>query len=186
MRKSLWVSYPYRVNCCSFVKEYDFHKPFKYIEISITSMGWYHLYIDSLRIDKDVFSTGWTNFKKRVQYQTYIIKPSNRFILRVDLAEGWGGGDRFAWANKRYFLYYPLSLNYQINVFYEDGSKETYYSDESIKVYENQYIDSTIYYGEQVDYRRELKEIGNAKKISIDTKIIPQEGSHIVDGEHII
>lgn len=183
MNKNKWITYPIRVNCCSFVKEYKFNKPVKSITINITSMGWYHLYIDEVRIDQDVFSPGWTNFKKRIQYQTYNLENKQHFLLKVDLAEGWGGGDRFAWANGNFFLYYPLALNYQLIVSYLDETKSIFYSDTSMKVYTNKYIDSSIYYGEQVDIFRKPELLGHAKKIDIDTKIIPQEGARIVYGE---
>jgi len=183
MKRTAWVTYPKRVGCCSFVKDYAFNKPTKSIKISITSMGWYHLYIDEQRIDTDVFSPGWTNYKQRVQFQKYTIENKPSFVLRVDLAEGWGGGDRFAWANGKFFPYYPMSLNYELEVVFLDGTKKTYYSDSSLKVFTNQIIDSTIYYGEQVDFRRVYKYLGHAKKIKIDSKIIPQEGPNIVYGE---
>jgi len=185
MKKTNWVTYPQRRNCCSFVKQYSFSKSVKDLKISITSMGWYHLYIDDKRIDKDVFSPGWTNYKKRIQYQSYPLPVKDKFTLRVDLAEGWGGGDRFAWAAQRYFPYFPLAVNYELVVIYQDDTQESFYSDTSLEVYENKYIDSTIYYGEQVDFRRKSKFIGNALKIKIPTKIIPQEGPHIVYGERI-
>lgn len=185
MQKANWVTYPKRVNCCSFIKDYFIDGQIDHLEISITSMGWYHLYIDGKRIDQDVFSPGWTNYKKRVQYQTYTVKTNKSFSLRIDLAEGWGGGDRFAWAGGRYFPYYPLALNYQIKVVLLNGTSKKYYSNSSLKVYENEFIDSTIYYGEQVDFRRQLKYIGLAKKINIDSRLVPQEGPHIIYGEKI-
>jgi len=183
MLKSKWVTYPKRENCLSFLKDYHFDKPVKDIEISITSMGWYHLYNNNKRIDTDVFSPGFTYFKKRVQYQTYKLKPNQNIKLKVDLAEGWSGGDRFAWAGGRYFNFFPMSLNYEMRVNFKDGETKKYYSDSSLKVYTNKYIDSTIYYGEKVDFRRKPKFIGYAKKINIDTKLIPQEGCPIIYGE---
>ena len=99
----------------------------------------------------------------------------------VDVGEGWGGGTRFAWGN--IFIYYPMSINYEIDVQYEDGKKQIFVSDESVDVTTNTIIDSTIYHGESQDYRLKPQKIGKAKYIEINSEIIPQEGERIVFGE---
>lgn len=183
MNKKNWVTYPERYNSVSFKKLYHLQKAVKKATISITSMGWYNLYINSKRVDKDVFSPGYTDFNHRVQFQTYNItnKVTNQIDLVIDVGEGWGGGTRFAWGNM--FIYYPMSINYEINVEYSDGSRETFVSDESLDVTTNTIIDSTIYHGESQDYRLKPQLIGKAKYIEINSDIIPQEGERIVFGE---
>ena len=146
-------------------------------------MGWYNLYINNKRIDKDVFTPGYTEFEKRVQFQKYNITRhiKNSIDLVVDIAEGWGGGNRFAWGSA--FIYFPISLNYEINIIYKDNSKEVLVSDESLDVTTNTVVDATIYQGESQDYRLEPRYLGKAKYIEIDSEIIPQEGERIVFGE---
>lgn len=183
MDKKNWITYPERANSVSFKKHYDLKKPIKTAFISITSMGWYNLYINEKRIDKDVFSPGYTEFEKRVQFQRYNItkKVTDHIDLNVDVGEGWGGGNRFAWGSA--FIYFPMSINYEIEITYQDGSKEVLVSDESVDVTTNTVIDSTIYHGESQDYRLEPRLIGKAKYIEINSEIIPQEGEHIVFDE---
>ena len=183
MDKKNWITYPERANSVSFKKSYKLRKPIKKAVISITSMGWYNLYINSKRVDKDVFSPGYTDFNHRVQFQKYNItnKVKDCIDLVVDVGEGWGGGTRFAWGNM--FIYFPMSINYQIDVEYEDGKKQTFVSDETVDVTTNIIIDSTIYHGESQDFRLKPSKIGKAKYIEINSEIIPQEGEHIVFGE---
>ena len=90
MNKKNWVTYPERFNSVSFKKHYDLKKAVKKATISITSMGWYNLYINSKRIDKDVFSPGYTDFNHRVQFQTYNItnKVKDQIDLVIDVGEG--------------------------------------------------------------------------------------------------
>ena len=115
MDKKNWITYPERANSVSFKKSYKLRKPIKKAIISITSMGWYNLYINSKRVDKDVFSPGYTDFNHRVQFQKYNItsKVKDHIDLVVDVGEGWGGGTRFAWGNM--FIYFPMSINYEID-----------------------------------------------------------------------
>lgn len=183
MDKKNWITYPERANSVSFKKSYKLRKPIKKAVISITSMGWYNLYINSKRVDKDVFSPGYTDFNHRVQFQKYNItnKVKDCIDLVVDVGEGWGGGTRFAWGNM--FIYFPMSINYQIDVEYEDSKKQTFVSDETVDVTTNTIIDSTIYHGESQDFRLKPSKIGKAKYIEINSEIIPQEGEHIVFGE---
>ena len=75
MNNKNWIAPKKNVNCCSFVKEYSFDKPVKDISINITAMGWYHLYINEERIDQDVFSPGWTDYKK-MDFATKLYKDT--------------------------------------------------------------------------------------------------------------
>ena len=185
---SMWVTYPKRKSSVTFKKEFNLKKNVKSAFISITSMGWYHLFINKIRVDKDVFCPGWTEYEKRVQYQEYNITDlirDNKISLSCDLAEGWGGGDHFAWVKEGTFLYYQMSLIFEIKVSYSDGSKEILNSDESLDCYSNQYINTTIYGGETQDVFAPIEYLGKAKHIDINTKIIPQEGEPIIETERI-
>lgn len=181
-----WITFDTKRDCVTFRKEFSFKKEISTIKVNITAMGWYHLYINSKRIDKDIFGPGWTQYNKRVQYQTYKIGSKNKkdFKLECELAPGWGGYNRFA-----YFpasdnsIYFQKSIIYQIDIKFVDGSKQTICSGEPIDVYSNEIVNATIYDGEEHNplYNEEL--LGKSHKISINTHIIKQEGDHIVEGE---
>ncbi len=184
MNKRNWITYPERASSVSFKSHYVLSKQIKSVVILITSMGWYNLFINNKRIDRDVFSPGFTDFNKRVQFQKYNITRyiKDHIDLNVDVGEGWGGGNRFAWGSA--FIYFPMSINFEIDVCYADGTHETFVSDESVDVYSNsKIVDSTIYQGESQDYRNKDQYLGKAKYIEINSEIIPQEGERIVFGE---
>ena len=97
---SIWITYPERRSSVTFKKTFRFSKNIKSAKISITSMGWYHCFANNKRLDRDVFSPGWTQYDKRVQYQTYdvtdLIKEGNNTI-NVELTDGWYRGCCGAW-----------------------------------------------------------------------------------------
>ena len=184
---SIWITYPERRSSVTFKKTFRFSKNIKSAKISITSMGWYHCFANNKRLDRDVFSPGWTQYDKRVQYQTYrILKfENNELNLSVDVGEGWGGGDHFAWTRPGNFLYFQMSLIYEIELIFEDDSSEIIGSDESVDVYSNHIESSDIYGGETQNIFKKIEYLGKAKRIEINTNIIPQEGERIVTGERI-
>jgi len=105
---SKWITYPKRLSSVTFRNSFVCQKTIKKATLYITSLGFYHCYINDKRIDKDFFSPGWTECDARVQFQKYnitkLIKDKNDF--KVDLGEGWTGGDHFAWTRPGTFLYH--------------------------------------------------------------------------------
>ncbi|MDR3689596.1 MAG: family 78 glycoside hydrolase catalytic domain [Fimbriimonas sp.] len=64
-----------------------------------SALGLYKLYIDGKPVSQDIFRPGWTDYRKRVQYQTYdvtpLLKPGKHAIGMV-LGNGWYCG-RVGW-----------------------------------------------------------------------------------------
>lgn len=184
--KSKWITFNTELDCITFKKEFVFEKRIKSIDVFITAIGWHHLFIDSKRTDKDILSPGWTQFNKRVQYQKYHKNINeNSFMFECELARGWGGSNRFGWINKliNESIYFQKSLIYQIDIYFDDGEKKSIYSGESIDVYSNQILNASVYDGEEQNALLDYKFLGKSILIDINTKLIPQEGEKIVEGE---
>ena len=93
-----WISGDYRpkknmrwpVDC--FLKEFSVQKPVKKARLYITACGLYEASVNGIRAGEYVLAPGCTDYRKRIQYQTYdvtgLIKAGlNR--LEVLLADGY-------------------------------------------------------------------------------------------------
>ena len=84
-------------NPCPYLrKEINVLKKLKSARLYITSLGLYEVYLNGNKIGKDVLTPGWTNYEKRIQYQTYDItnllkQGANSF--GVVLGDGWFKGN---------------------------------------------------------------------------------------------
>jgi len=78
-----------------FRKEFAVAKKVKSARVYATSLGLYQLHINGARVTSDLFTPGWTSYKKRLQYQTYdvtsMLKGQN--AIGVVLADGWYRGN---------------------------------------------------------------------------------------------
>src|SRR5439155_8343020 len=100
-----------------------------------TALGLYELSVNGKRVGDQYLTPGWTDYTKRVNYQTYDItdqvqQRSN--VLAANLGDGWHGG-YFGFTGKR-ALYGPNPrLLAQLQLDYADGTSETIVTDESWK-----------------------------------------------------
>jgi alpha-L-rhamnosidase len=62
----------------------------------VTSHGLYELHLNGQRVGDELFTPGWTSYKKRLQYQAYDVTPLLRTgdnAVGVQLGNGWYRGD---------------------------------------------------------------------------------------------
>ena len=73
-------------------KEFAVTSPVKRATAYVTALGVYELRLNGQSVSKDVLAPGWTNFLKRVHYQTYdvtrLITPGNNAVGAI-LGDGW-------------------------------------------------------------------------------------------------
>ncbi|MFF0724025.1 alpha-L-rhamnosidase [Streptomyces sp. NPDC004134] len=95
-----------------------------------TALGLYEAHLNGRRVGEDVLAPGWTDYHKRVQYQTYdvtsLLRPGANAI-GVDLAAGWYAGN-LGWFGPHHYGERPALLA-QLEVAYADGSVERILSD---------------------------------------------------------
>ena len=186
MNKAKWIQSPNVDNVSCFKKIINLNKNLKKATLKITSMGFYRVYINKKDISDNIFMPGWTSFLNRVQYQTYdithLLRKNN--VIDILLSEGFGGAKKIAWPTLEY-PYFKPSLIFVMELEYIDGSKEYVRSDDSIDVYSSFVISSSIYDGEVQNKNKRRKYFGKAKIVKINSKIVPQEGEDIKEGEHI-
>lgn len=117
-------------------------------------MGLYNLSIDGNQITEDLLTPGWSDFNKRVYYNTYDIttqlKLSTEHIINIIVADGYYAG-YCGWEKGRsYYGRYP-ALQFQIVIDYENGKREIIKSDESWLSSEGPIREADILMGEVYD-----------------------------------
>ncbi len=74
-------------------REFTVSGPVAKARLYATALGMYEAEINGEKVDDTYFAPGWTNYRKRLQYQTYAVplrEGLNR--LTLTLANGWYKG----------------------------------------------------------------------------------------------
>ena len=187
---SKWIKSPENKEeaCYDFFRTFAADKPVYTAVLNVTAMGLYCAYINGKKIGNELFTPYFTEYHKRVQYQTYdvteYIAEDNE--LSILCAEGWALGNFRAGPKHRYHYVDNISLIFSLEITYKDGSVETIVSDENVSVRNSYIINTSIYDGEIVDKCAEIKLIGNALvDENVKTMIIPQQGEKVTEQEVI-
>jgi alpha-L-rhamnosidase len=72
------------------------------VRLNITALGLYQVYINGVRVGEDELTPGWTDYTKRVQYQTYEVSSLLRTgenVIAAVLGDGWYCG-HIAWCGR--------------------------------------------------------------------------------------
>jgi alpha-L-rhamnosidase len=138
-----------------FRKEFSARRKIISATAYITAHGLYEAIINGQRIGDAYLTPGWTAYKKRLQYQTYdvtnLIKNGNNAI-GVMLGNGWYRGI-IGFGNNINVYGKDIALLFQLDIVYDDGSKETVASDETWKSSTGEIRYAEIYNGETDDAR---------------------------------
>jgi alpha-L-rhamnosidase len=121
-----------------------------------TALGLYELHLNGERVGQDYFTPGWTDYAKRLEYQTYdvthlIVKGGN--AIGAVLGDGYYGG--------RGWIHTPApgttrSVRVQLEIELTDDTIQRVVSDTAWRVSEDGPIQSSsIYNGELYDARKE-------------------------------
>jgi len=138
--------------------EFQIDKKVKCARVYVTGLGSYVLHINGQRVGNDFFTPGWTNYYKKIQYQTYdvttLVKKGRNAIGAILGNMWWCGG--LGWNGSQVYSEGPLRLFMQLVVDYTDGTTETIVSDENWQIHDSPIIDNSIYHGETYDARQEM------------------------------
>lgn len=123
--------------------------------LSITALGAYNAYLNGKRVAPDTLLTpGWTDFRKRVEFQTYdvtsLLSPGANTLAAM-LGGGWHSSP-MTWSGVR-VTPGPDLLRAQLELTFADGTHQTVVSDESWLTAPSPISFSEIYGGEAYDGR---------------------------------
>src|ERR671916_2196062 len=141
-------------------KEFRLEKPVGRARLYATALGVYEPYVNGERVGKDVLAPGWTDYRKRVQYQTFDVSKllaEGRNALGAVLGDGWYAGF-VGFDPKHRGAHYGsrTQLLAQLEVEYEDGTKQTVVSDSSWRSSTGPILYSDLLVGESYDARQEM------------------------------
>ena len=133
-----WITGNYMVNKKERYPVDCFRKVFhaanvKKARLYITACGLYEAKINGQRVGDFVRAPGITDYRKRVQYQTYPVTDllqNGENALTVQLADGWYRGSTGAWGIRNQYGT-ETKLLAQLELTYADGSTQTIITDES-------------------------------------------------------
>ena len=159
--KARWITHPFRQEetaCPIFTRTATLAKPVKRARIYATALGVYEISVNKKRVGDAFFAPGWTNYKKRLQYQTYDVtghlNDGNGSCMENEIeimvGNGWYKGI-FGFTCTPNHYGDRVAILAELHVEYEDGSKEVIATDTDWQVKTGPVRYSEIYMGETID-----------------------------------
>jgi alpha-L-rhamnosidase len=124
-----------------------------------SALGIYELHLNGRRVGADHFTPGWTEYAKRVHYQTYdvtdMLQQGDNAIGAI-LADGWYAG-YFGFTGNRELYGKDPRVIAQLQIEYADGSKQLVVTDESWKASYGPIREADLLMGCTFDAQMELR-----------------------------
>ena len=146
-----------------FTKVFLAEKEVRKARLYASSLGVYEAELNGAKLDDTYFAPGWTNYKKRLQYQTYAVSLAQGVNeLRFTLGKGWYCGA---------LGFMPAPNNYgdrtallaMLCIDYADDTSEVIGTDETWQTSVGTVLFSEIYDGETQDTTLEDRLLGPAR-----------------------
>lgn len=139
-------------------REFDIDKPVDQATLYATAKGVYKPSINGKRIGNNELAPGWTDYRKRIQFQTYDVTElmQQHNTLGIILADGWYSGYLGYKGMHRYYGPAPRTL-VQLHITYQDGSTAVMTTDKHWKASLGPMVYSDIQMGEYYDARQEME-----------------------------
>lgn len=137
--------------CPVFVKRFDAERCVQ-ARLYASACGIYEAAINGKAVSQDFFAPGWTNYRKRIQYQTYdvtsLLESGN--ALAITVAPGWYAG-YLNGEGKNHHYGDKVAAFAELHLWYADGSKEIIATDESWQFTTGKTRYAELYHGETID-----------------------------------
>ncbi|UCG38408.1 MAG: family 78 glycoside hydrolase catalytic domain, partial [bacterium] len=146
-------------------KTFSLREPPGKASLYVTAMGLFEVYINGKRVGRDLFTPGWSSYRKRVYYRTYdvtdlLLEGPN--AIGVILADGWYAGyvgfeppGQNQWKGREFYGQTPALL-LRLEMTGADGSLKALVSDESWRASTGPILEADILMGETYDARLEM------------------------------
>jgi alpha-L-rhamnosidase len=134
--------------------EFKLKGPVSRAWVYASALGIYELRLNGQKVGDRFFTPGWTNYRKRIEYQTYDVTSMLRGgsnAIAAQLAPGWYAGN-IGWFGPNQYGAEPR-LFAELHVQYADGTSEIVNSDASWKASHGPLISSDFQDGETYDAR---------------------------------
>lgn len=146
--------------CVYLRKPFTLGKPVRRARLYATALGVYELRLNGRRVGDHILAPEWTNYRRRVLYQTYDVTnllTRGENAIGAILGDGWYIGELGWQLQRNNFGEPPARLLVQLEIELEDGSVQHVASDGSWKATNQGPIRySGLYAGELYDARMEM------------------------------
>jgi alpha-L-rhamnosidase len=138
-------------------KSFVLHSRARHATLYATALGLYEIHINGVRVGDHVFAPDWTDYRKRVRYQTYdvtsLLRPGANAIGAL-VGNGWYSG-HIGNGGYQYYGTVP-ALMAQLEIDCADGTSQTVVTDGSWKEHAGPILSSDLMEGENYDATREI------------------------------
>jgi alpha-L-rhamnosidase len=138
-------------------KSFPVTKPVRQATVYSTALGVYELQLNGARVGRDYFTPGWTDFRARVQYQTYDVTAQmcrGENVLGATLGDGWYASVLGYTGQRYYYGGYPR-LRVQLEIEYADGTGAIVGSDGTWRAAPGAIRHADLMQGCEIDARRQ-------------------------------
>jgi len=173
--------------CPLFSKTFVVRKTIKKASITVTALGVYEAKINGLRIGREYFSPGFTNYNRALPFRSYDISDELHVgtnHIEVLVGEGWYRGMYRGDKPRDNFGDQP-GLMANIVLIYKDGSRQVVPTDESwqmrwsgigySELYNGEFFDSTMKSGKTA-----VKILNRSSSLNLERDAVPGIGRHEV------
>jgi alpha-L-rhamnosidase len=166
--------------CPVFCRSFTVDKPMASVRLYAAALGIYEGALNGNRIDETYFAPGWTNYHKRLQYQTYPLglKPGENRI-EFTVANGWYKG-LLDGPPKPCHYGDRCALLAEIHIRYLDGTLAIIGTEPGWEIETAQTRSAEFYMGETIDTTGKTERRGEAVSFQFDnTRITAQESEPV-------
>lgn len=144
--------------CPQFRKQFAVEGEIRRATLYASALGLYKFHINGQAVGDDYFTPGWTDYKKRVYYNTYdvtkLIRADGENAIGGELAAGWYAGP-IAWKKEGHYYGEDCKLFGQLEIEMADGSVKTICTDGSWQFAYGPRLEAEFLAGETYDARLE-------------------------------
>lgn len=136
-----------------FRREFSLTGNIKKAKINISGLGHYELHINGEKVGDHFLSPGWTNYSKRILYNSFDISDllkEGKNAIGVLAGNGFYNVNRERYRKLVVAYGYPMVI-FNISIEYQDGTVQNIVSDENCRVLPSPITFSSIYGGEDYD-----------------------------------
>lgn len=139
--------------CPIFFQDFRISKPVRAARLYTSALGVYTVHINGQRVDTIHMAPGWTNYNKRIEYQTYdvteLLGEQNR--IEITVGKGWYRGVVGYFHTNNFYGDQAAAIA-ELHVEYASGSADAVCTDGSWQWITGPIRDSELYDGETVDF----------------------------------
>ncbi|RYG36234.1 rhamnosidase [bacterium] len=149
----------------------------------VTALGLVDLSINGKRVSQDLFTPGWTNYKKRVYARTYDVTKALRAgenALALELGDGWYSG-YVGYSRERSHYGDRPRVRAQVELEYADGTRQTVGTDRNWRAGTGGTIAQDFLIGEEFVAGISPSQVGRPYVVEdISAKVEPFPGSPVL------